>query len=124
MVKIQQHSNLTDLATFIAQLNSHTEHHIGYCGKKAGKILNTLEEEFSDIPAYKTFFVAKEDNNIVGVCGFDADIKRGNAEVWGPFVDHPDALHVSKKMWRSMFEVIPNSIHTILYSLTTTTKRW
>ncbi|WP_156858056.1 GNAT family N-acetyltransferase [Oceanobacillus sp. AG] len=113
MIKIQRHPKLADVAAFISRLNSNLEHHIGYCGKKMDEIFNTLEEDFGDIPARESFFIATESDKVVGVCGFDADNERGKAEIWGPFVDHADALKVSNLLWESTIKEIPNTIQTV-----------
>ena len=113
MIKIQRHPKLADVAAFISRLNSNLEYHIGYCGKKMDEIFNTLEEDFGDIPARESFFIATESDKVVGVCGFDADIERGKAEIWGPFVDHVDALLVSNMLWESIITVIPSTIQNV-----------
>lgn len=113
MIKIQRHPMLADVAALISRLNSCLEHHIGYCGKKVDEILNTLEEDFGDITARDSFFIATENNKIVGVCGFDADMERGYAEIWGPFVDHIDAIKISNMLWESTIKEIPNTIQTV-----------
>lgn len=81
MISIQRHPKLTVVAEFIARLNSNSEHHIGYCGIQVDEIINTLEKDFIDIPAKDAFLIATENNKIIGVCGFDADIERGHAEI-------------------------------------------
>lgn len=113
MIKIQRPSILNDVAAFIARLNSYQEHHIGYCGKKLDDIYNTLEENFGDVPARDAFFIATEGNKIVGACGFDADIERGRAEVWGPFIDHVNSMEIAKMLWETMIVEIPDPIQTI-----------
>lgn len=113
MIKIQKHPNLSDVASFIARLNLKSQHHIGYCGKKADEILHTLEENFGDVPAKDAFLIATEHNKMIGVCGFDADIERGTAEIWGPFVDHIDALQVSKILWESLSTQFPKTIQSV-----------
>lgn len=113
MIKIQRNPKLVDVVAFIARLNSNSEHHIGFCGKKVDEIFNTLEEDFGDVPASDAFLIAMESNKIVGVCGFDADIERGKAEIWGPFVDHLDALKVSNMLWESIITEIPDAIQTV-----------
>ncbi|MDX8047272.1 GNAT family N-acetyltransferase [Gracilibacillus sp. S3-1-1] len=113
MITLQHHPKLTDVAAFIARLNGNSETHIGYCGKKFDEVIDTLKKDFGDLPARDAFLIATKSDHIIGVCGFDADIERGKAEIWGPFVDYEDVLQVSIMLWEAMIRKIPDVIHTV-----------
>ncbi|WP_174612735.1 GNAT family N-acetyltransferase [Virgibacillus ihumii] len=113
MTTIKSFPELSEVVDFIEKMNSLQKNHIGYCGKKADEIRSTLEEDFTDVPARDAFVVAMENNKVVGVCGFDADLERRSAEIWGPFVDHDDAFQVSNSLWIALMKKIPNVIQTV-----------
>ncbi|MED4129419.1 N-acetyltransferase [Shouchella miscanthi] len=113
MIHILKKPQLTEVAAFISNLNSLPEHHVGFCGKKKEEILHTLEEDFGDIPAVDAFVLAIGDEKTVGVCGFDADIQRGSAEIWGPFVNAKQAAKVIELLWTSLLLEMPKSIKTV-----------
>ena len=103
------------IASFIATLNKQNEHHIGYIGTEKEEIENALKNEFSDHPFYKSFVLAYEQDNLVGVIGFDTDLENEQAETWGPFVDHSDWQTISEKMWNSLLSLIPKEVSTISF---------
>lgn len=113
MIKIQTQPNLNEVSAFIASLNRHPENHIGFCGKQQAEILHELEEDFTDVLAKDAFVMATEQDKIVGVCGFDADLERRDAEIWGPFVGNTNALQASKLLWQELVKIIPDVIHTV-----------
>lgn len=113
MIQIFKKPQLTEIARFIANVNSAPEHHVGFCGKKEEEILHTLKEDFGDIPAMDAFVLAIEDEKTVGVCGFDADMERGSAEIWGPFVNSKQAAKVTELLWTSLLSEMPTTIKTV-----------
>lgn len=73
---------LDEAAEYIAALNSKKNFHIGYCGTNKADILQDLHEDFVTDNVVN-IFVARSENQITGLVGFD--IYDGIAEVWGPF---------------------------------------
>lgn len=96
-----RHDELPRAAAFIAQLNRNPSDHIGYCGTVYEEILHTFTEDFGDVPAADTFVVAELDGEISGLLGFDADLKRGVAELWGPFTK-PQSVDLSLALLRNL----------------------
>lgn len=75
-------SQLEMAAEWLANINSQTTSHSGYCGTSKEEILKSLHEDF--VEGELTSLVAGlEGEAIVGLIGFDSE--DGFAEVWGPF---------------------------------------
>lgn len=87
-------------AAFLARLNRIPEHHIGFCGVAEAEILDSLQH-FGDVPATDAFVVLEQNGNLTGLLGFDADLGRGRAEIWGPFAE-PQASEVAASLWQSV----------------------
>lgn len=93
---------LSDIASFIAKLNQQKSHHIGYIGDQEEEIKDWIMSEFpSEDEMGRSFTLAYENGQLAGVLGFNADLHKGNAEIWGPFVleSHEDFWTVSKQLW-------------------------
>ncbi|WP_096155333.1 GNAT family N-acetyltransferase [Bacillus sp. FJAT-45066] len=103
------------IASFIGTLNKQNEHHIGYIGTKVEEIENALLNDFSDIPFHKSFVMAYEDNQLVGVLGFDVDLENEQAEAWGPFVVHSKSGKISDLMWDSILKIVPREVKTLSF---------
>lgn len=69
MIEIKYSKDLKAVSTFIANMNKHDQHHVGYCGINEEEILHTLLNDFSDIPLEESFVVAFENDKIIGVLG-------------------------------------------------------
>ena len=82
---ITQNMDKSVVAKFIAELNQHQEHHIGYCGKDALEIEQAMMDAFGDQPDLwiSTLY---EDGQLTGVLGMDTDTDTGTVELWGPFI--------------------------------------
>lgn len=82
---ITQFRDKSVIANFIAELNQHQEHHIGYCGKDAPEIEQAMVDAFGDQP---DLWISTLDENgqLIGVLGLDTDTDTGTAELWGPFI--------------------------------------
>ncbi|WP_425447235.1 GNAT family N-acetyltransferase [Dethiothermospora halolimnae] len=100
------------VADFIGELNKKEENHIGYCGDNSDEILNSLKEDITDITFDKSFIIATDKKELIGVLGFDADIENGNSEIWGPFIKQ-SKWHIANEMWDKMTELLPKGIETI-----------
>ncbi|MBM7587779.1 ribosomal protein S18 acetylase RimI-like enzyme [Bacillus pakistanensis] len=93
-------TNIEELAGFLAKLNGQPKHHIGYCGVTKKEIMNVLQNDFSDDPLEDSFFLVKEEGEIVGAIGFDIDHDDRSAEVWGPFISKADGWEeIAMKLW-------------------------
>lgn len=80
-------SKIEEAAEFISMMNKDITQHVGYCGENHEEILDAILHGFSDIGWEKSFVVSYNDNNeIVGVLGFDIDEISESAEIWGPFI--------------------------------------
>ncbi|CAK7006288.1 GNAT family N-acetyltransferase [Tissierella sp. P1] len=113
MVKftLVKEEDIKKISDFIARLNRKEESHIAYCGDDSEEIENSLKEDITDIQFDKSFVIATEENKIVGVLGFDADMERNNAEIWGPFIEN-GKWSIATDMWDKMLQLIPKEIVT------------
>ncbi|MBU5311172.1 GNAT family N-acetyltransferase [Tissierella carlieri] len=113
MVKftLAKERDIKKISDFIARLNRKEESHIAYCGDDSEEIENSLKEDITDIQFDKSFVIATEENKIVGVLGFDADMERNNAEIWGPFIEN-GKWSIATDMWDKMLQLIPKEIVT------------
>ncbi len=111
MVKLTlaKKEDIKKISNFIAKLNSKEENHIAYCGDDSEEIENSLREDITDIQFDKSFMIATEENEIIGVLGFDADMERNNAEIWGPFIEE-GKWDIVTDMWNKMLQLIPKKI--------------
>lgn len=114
MVQIRK-MNKADIKTvsnFISDLNNIEESHIGYCGKEKREIAYSLTEDLSDIKYNESFVVAVEDDRLIGVLGFDADLDDHCAEIWGPFIKE-NKWDIVLSMWNEMIKLLPIEINSI-----------
>ncbi|PFR47304.1 GNAT family N-acetyltransferase [Bacillus cereus] len=98
---------IEEVAAFIANMNRDATHHVGYCGDEKGELLHTILHDFSDIGWEKSFVVTYENNNIMGVLGFDVDEVKKCAEIWGPFIIAEKWEEVALHMWKELIEKVP-----------------
>ncbi|MDW0115961.1 N-acetyltransferase [Sporosarcina thermotolerans] len=85
-IEIESPRNSKDLAIYLANMNTQTSQHVGYCGESKEEIYDTLTSDFSDLDLENSFMVAYEKEEIVGAIGLDIDLEDRSAEVWGPFL--------------------------------------
>lgn len=97
---------------FIALLNNSEESHIGYCGKDKEEIAKSIVQDITDITYTESFVVAYENNQLVGVLGFDADLENRSAEIWGPFIRQGN-WDIALAMWKDMMAILPGEIREI-----------
>ncbi|WP_353094343.1 GNAT family N-acetyltransferase [Tissierella praeacuta] len=114
MVKLTlaKKEDIKKISDFVAELNKKEESHIAYCGNDSKEIENSLIEDITDITFDKSFLIAKENNKIIGVLGFDGDMERNNAEIWGPFIED-GKWGIVTEMWDKMLELLPKEIRMI-----------
>ncbi|USK46686.1 hypothetical protein [Cytobacillus oceanisediminis] len=98
---ILDHANLVQASEFIAGMNSLRQCHIGYLGTSQNDILHSLEEMNSD--AESAAFIVWKDGAIAGFLGVDADLNKGTAELWGPFVQEFEFLRL---LWEKHFIIL------------------
>ncbi|SIT70133.1 GNAT family N-acetyltransferase [Edaphobacillus lindanitolerans] len=95
------------VADFLERLNRMPSSHIGYCGEDREEILQTLEDDFSDMGFDKSFWVAEEGGITIGALGLDIDEERKSAEVWGPFVAPGRPFkEVAERLWKEAAESV------------------
>lgn len=64
---------IEEVAAFIANMNKDATHHVGYCGDEKEELLQTIIHDFSDIGWEQSFVATYENNNLIGLLGFDVD---------------------------------------------------
>lgn len=111
-VKKINKEDIEEVSNLIAKFNHIEESHIGYCGTDKHEIANDMLEGISDVPYSDSFVGAYESNQLIGVLGFDADLKAGSAEVWGPFIN-ADKWNLVSDMWEKMIELLPSEINSL-----------
>ncbi len=112
-------SKAKEIAIFIANENRITSNYCGYCGEEEHEILHSLIEDVSDVPYNESFALAYEEDLLVGVIGFDADLENGNAEIWGPFIRHSEHQQITKQLWEFLLQLIPKTINTVHFFIST-----
>ncbi|MBD8500833.1 GNAT family N-acetyltransferase [Paenibacillus arenosi] len=105
-------ADVDQVSRFIAALNQIEESHIGYCGKEYQVIAHSFIEDVTDVPYNEGFVLAYENDELIGVLGFDADLEQHCAEIWGPFVKVDKWEHVDK-LWSQMVDLLPKEIHSL-----------
>jgi len=117
MITIGKMENIREIASFISMLNQQARHHVGYCGEQAEEIEETLVNEFSELALNDSVFVAYHNNKMLGVIGFDVDVEKRQAEVWGPFIkNEPDWLAIAIPLWNTGVKTIKDHVDTYLDS--------
>ncbi|MCA1063953.1 GNAT family N-acetyltransferase [Rossellomorea sp. AcN35-11] len=113
---IQPPVSLEELARYIEKINNQSQHHIGYCGEKVSEILDSLENDFSDLGVRKSFLVVLRGEEIVGALGFDVDLEDQSAEAWGPFVnEEEDGGEVAGELMRRLLASIDIPLERIYF---------
>ncbi len=112
VIAFPSRDSLEKVAAFIAMLNGQAQSHIGYCGRQQEEIASSLRNDFTDVPFEKAFVVAYQDETLVGVLGFDADIKHKAAEIWGPFVANNQQEQVPL-LFKKMLPLIPEEVEKL-----------
>lgn len=108
------YERIKELAAFIARLNQEKQHHVGFCGEQEVEIEGTLIEEFSDLELGTSFVVAYEHERIIGALGFDVDLERGVAEVWGPFIEEESRWNdLAHELWRAGTNQLGDKVTTL-----------
>lgn len=111
-IRTMKKNDVECVAKFISQINKVEDTHIGYCGIEQVEIANSFIEDLTDVPYGESFITAYENNNLIGVIGFDADLVNKSVEIWGPFVTESNRFILSE-MWSEMLRLLPNEIEEI-----------
>ncbi|MDM5225676.1 N-acetyltransferase [Cytobacillus sp. NJ13] len=104
---ILDHENLVRASEFIAGMNSLPQCHIGYLGTSQNDILHSLEGMNSD--AESAAFIVWKDGAIAGFLGADADLNKGTAELWGPFVQDFEFMRL---LWEKALHYFEGKLHS------------
>ncbi|MEH6988493.1 GNAT family N-acetyltransferase [Cytobacillus firmus] len=107
--EILDHANLMQAAEFIAEMNTLPESHIGYLGTSQNEIFQSLEEMNRD--AESAAFIIREGEALAGFLGADADLDKGTAELWGPFVQENELMGL---LWEKALHYFEGKMHTYL----------
>ncbi len=102
---------LADTTRFIAALNRNPVYHIGYCGTDPEDIAQALQS--LALPLQQSFCVAYEQNQLIGVLGFDADVVLGRAWLYGPFVQHARWDGVADALYQAIMPLLPPAIREL-----------
>ncbi len=109
-IRTMTRSDITKVSKLIAELNNKEDSYIGYCGTEVEEIANSFVEDITDVPYTKSFVVAYEKDELVGVLGFDASLESQSAEIWGPFAKEPGWAN---QLWTEMEKLLPSEIHQL-----------
>jgi RimJ/RimL family protein N-acetyltransferase len=100
--------HVEELVQFAVRLNSDGAHHIGFFGEGEADVRSSLAECL--IPASDGFFLAYEDERLVGVFGIDADSAINRAWLFGPLVEHADWHLYADALYAEVLTIIPAGI--------------
>ncbi len=104
-------ADLRPLATLLAKAQTRPSTHMGFMGLQAEQIYDELLE--LDPPATRTFVLAKDGAQICAGIGFDLDLERGRAYVWGPFVftgAPGSSEELVRQLWQQARALLPAQI--------------
>ncbi|MGN7176834.1 GNAT family N-acetyltransferase [Paenibacillus sp. FSL R5-0490] len=105
--EILDHANLMQASEFIAEMNALPECHIGYLGTSQNDIFQSLEEMNHD--AESAAFIVREGDALAGFLGIDADLYKGTAELWGPFVQKKELMRI---LWEKALHYFEGKLDT------------
>lgn len=99
-----KNEDISEVSSFLSRLNKNSTSHIGYCGRDEKELEEDLREYMEESES-SPFFMAKDDNRLLGVIGIDGDLESGNGEIWGPFVEV-----IKDKLWEDIANMLWNSL--------------
>jgi ribosomal protein S18 acetylase RimI-like enzyme len=112
MVKLSQlapgERALDELAYFVAELNRHEAHQIGYLDADPAQVAAALAG--LEAPPHESWVIAREDGRMVGALGFEADAELGRAWIYGPFVGHADWAAHADRLWAEVQTRLPDGL--------------
>ncbi|MUK87862.1 GNAT family N-acetyltransferase [Ornithinibacillus sp. L9] len=69
-------------------------------------------DDISEVKYFDSFVGAYENNELIGVVGFDADLDDSSVEIWGPFIV-PDNWYIVFDLWKKMINLLPDEIDSL-----------
>ncbi len=99
---------VSEIASFISNMNSADENYVGYCGTESLEIESTIKG--FDIPLDEAFFFQRVNGRISSLLGFDVDPSESEAEVWGPFVVQENWYESASELWKEAQKNLIGSI--------------
>jgi ribosomal protein S18 acetylase RimI-like enzyme len=101
--------DIETLVAFIARLNGDHAHHIGYFGTHPADITTTLQALTP--PLDEGFYLACDQDQLVGVLGVEVDVELGRAWLYGPLLDPAAPDTIADTLYTALLPVIPSSVH-------------
>lgn len=111
-VKKVDKEDIGEVSNLISLLNNSEESHIGFCGKDKKEIAKYMLVDITDVKYNDSFVGAYENNQLVGVLGFEADLEDRSAEIWGPFIN-ANKWPIVFDMWEKTIELLPDEIDSL-----------
>ena len=105
-----QDSDLTLIASFIAELNKQPEHHIAYFGTTLEEIQHYLLEEQS-IPPEESYLKGFYKGEFAGVIGLEYDLNLKRAWIEGPLIQSPYWNEIAEELYSAVLNHIPETIN-------------
>ena len=112
IIELMKNNDVDTVAKFISEMNKIGESHIGYCGNDRFEIAHSLREDLSDITYNNSFITVYEEDELIGVLGFDADLESNSAEIWEPFIKE-NKWDLVNHLWNRMVELLHDDIISI-----------
>jgi len=100
---------LDEMVRFIVRLNENEAHHIAYFGVGEVDVRSTLAE--CVILPLDGFFIARENDKLIGVFGVDADPEIGRAWLLGPLIEHDSWQSIADDLFARVNSIIPGGIY-------------
>lgn len=98
----------SEIATFIASINSVDKSYVGYCGTDPVEIESAMRS--FDIPLDDAFILERVSGRVAALLGFDIDPSESEAEVWGPFAESEQWQEIATALWEKGRKNLTGSI--------------
>ncbi|MGC5327926.1 GNAT family N-acetyltransferase [Brevibacillus sp. SYSU BS000544] len=108
--------HFSEVLHFIAGLNCHREFNNPWLGSDEATIKDRLQS-LPYIPFEEAFFLAFEEERLVGVLGFAAFPETGQFRLLGPYVQHENWNEISLALYHQVLETIPDTYATCRVSI-------
>lgn len=99
---------IDELVAFIARMNDDPAQHVAYFGVGEADVRSTLAEAI--IPPADGFYLAYENEKLVGIFGVDADPEIGRAWLLGPIIEHVAWQKIADELFNALLPIIPAGI--------------
>jgi ribosomal protein S18 acetylase RimI-like enzyme len=97
-----------ELVSFVTRLNSDPAHHIGYFGVGEADVRASFAESL--IPPAEGFYLAYDNEKLVGMFGVDANPEIGRAWLFGPIIEHDDWQNIADGLNAAIQPIIPSEL--------------